>query len=157
VNSSCVWKPHVTVAAVVRDGDRYLMVEEQTSRGIAFNQPAGHLEPDEDLIEATLRETFEESGWRIAVDGVIGIYLWETDHQRTYLRVALSGSPIEQCGDCPLDDGIIATHWLTYQQIASGDYRLRSPLVLRCLDDQRAGHLYDLALLQHLPPGEASE
>lgn len=139
----------VTVAAIVERGQRFLMIEEHASGQIVFNQPAGHLEPGESLLDAVVRETREETGLEFTPQQLLGIYLWRTERQRkTFLRVAFCGSAEDPTTKPELDPVIVATHWLTRAEI--GEQALRSPLVLRCLDDYRAGVRFPLASVNDL-------
>lgn len=145
------FQPDVTVASVVERDGRFLMVEEVASGSRVFNQPAGHLENNESLLQAALRETLEETAWRISLDHLIGVYLWQSpvDH-RTFLRVAFAGRCHTHESWRNLDDGIVRALWLSHDEIRSLGGRLRSPLVLRCLDDYLAGIRYPLAMLSHV-------
>lgn len=153
-----VWKPDVTVAAIAERDGQFLLVEERASGRIVLNQPAGHLEERESLIEAVARETLEETGWHFVATHVVGVYVWRPDHgQRTFLRVAFCGSLEAHDPTRPLDHGILRTRWLTREQIASPAARLRSPMVLRCVDDYLAGTRYPCSLISHLvsaPPAQ---
>lgn len=141
----------VTVAAVVERDGRFLMVEERACGRIVFNQPAGHLEPHESLIDAVVRETREETGHRFAPHHVLGIYLWQSEETGTsFLRVTFFGAVDAPVGTPQLDEGIIAAHWMTRNQLLSRSEQLRSPLVLRCIDDYRAGARFPLDCLTHL-------
>lgn len=82
------FRPNVTVAAIIRWQDRYLLVEEQEHSGRhVFNQPAGHLEHGENLVEAVMREVQEETGLTLTPDGWVGVYLFSTPYRKlTYLR-----------------------------------------------------------------------
>lgn len=141
----------VTVAAVVERDGRFLMVEERSCGRIVFNQPAGHLEPRESLTDAVVRETLEETGHRFVPQHVLGIYLWQSEETGvSFLRVAFFGLVDSPVGTPQLDDGIIAAHWMTRNQLLSRTEQLRSPLVLRCIDDYRAGARFPLACLTHL-------
>jgi 8-oxo-dGTP pyrophosphatase MutT (NUDIX family) len=132
------WSPSVTVAAVIRQDDRFLMVEERPDGEVVINQPAGHLEFGETLIEAICREVLEETGRRFAPTGLVGIYQWTLpDSEQTYLRFCFSGDVGERLSGLRLDSDIIANHWLTVDEIAHGNLPARSPLVLRCLEDAR--------------------
>jgi len=145
------FRPDVTVATVVERDGRFLMVEETAAGRRVFNQPAGHLEPDESLIEAAIRETLEETAWRVSVDALVGLYLWQSPSDRkTFLRVAFAGSCRSHEAARELDDGIIRAIWLNRSEIGTLGPRLRSPLVLRCLDDYLAGVRHPLSLLSHL-------
>ena len=145
-----VWKPHVTVAAVVEREGRYLIVEEDVRGERVFNNPAGHLEPGESLVDAVRRETLEETGWEFEPDAITGVYLWK-NAEATFLRVAFRGRCLKHNPDRRLDHGIVAAHWLTREELAGGRYPLRTPLVLNCIDDLLAGRRYPLELLSYIP------
>lgn len=143
--------PHVTVATVVEDQGRFLLVEEMANNRAVFNQPAGHLEADESLIQAALRETLEETGWEVELTAVIGIYLYTAPSNGvTYQRVCFSARPVRQIPGIPLDEGIIAPHWLSRDEINARADRLRSELVLRCIDDFIKGPLFPLELIRDI-------
>jgi ADP-ribose pyrophosphatase YjhB (NUDIX family) len=144
-----VWKPHVTVAAVIEREGRFLLVEEETPRGLQFNQPAGHFEENEDLLAAVKREVLEETAWQFEPEHVTAIQLWRRNPKEpTFLRVCFSGTCHSHNPEQALDTGIVATHWLTRDEIAEHTARLRSPLVLLAIDDYLAGRRFPLALLQ---------
>lgn len=148
-----MWTPHVTVAAIAQQGERFLMVEEKAQGRLVINNPAGHLEQAESFIEAVQRETLEETGWEFEPNAVTGIYLWtNTSLQTTFLRIAFCGRCIRQYTDRPLDAGIVDIKWLTRSELANRDVSLRSPLVLRCIDDYLASRRYPLDLLTCLDP-----
>lgn len=111
------WFPHATVATIVAHDNRYLLVEEHAEHGIAFNQPAGHLEEGETLIEAAIRETLEETGWQVEVTALLGISRYVATNAQTYLRFSFIAKPLSHDPTLPLDDGIIAAHWLSRQEI----------------------------------------
>ncbi|HMM45586.1 MAG TPA: NUDIX hydrolase [Candidatus Macondimonas sp.] len=140
-NSLAIWKPHVTVAAVAQRENRFLLVEEQGRDNTVFNQPAGHLEPGESLIEAVIRETLEETGYRFEPRGVVALYLWRPTpmSDRTILRVNFWGDLTEQAHPGPLDPDIVATHWFDAGALRAQVDRLRSPLVLRAVEDFARG------------------
>jgi 8-oxo-dGTP pyrophosphatase MutT (NUDIX family) len=144
-----VWKPHVTVAAIIEQDQRFLFVEEETSNGLRFNQPAGHLEDGEDLIAAVKREVMEETAWQFEPEYIVSIQLWRKNPDfPSFVRVCFSGhchshNPIQQ-----LDEGITATHWLTRDEIETERHRLRSPLVLISLDEYLSGQRCPLSLLK---------
>ena len=130
------WSPSVTVAAVIRRQDRYLMVEECPDGTAVINQPAGHLEFGETLLEAVCREVLEETGCAFTPSGLLGVYQWTLpDTERTYLRFCFCGAVGDPIPGCSLDPEIIATHWLTLAEIGDGRLPTRSPLVLRCIKD----------------------
>ncbi len=140
-----IWKPHVTVATVVKQADRYLLVEEDIRGKHVFNQPAGHLDPNETLIEAAKRETLEETGYVVEITGLIGIYQWHHEaRDKHFIRHAFAAQAITQVENAQLDDGIIAAHWLTLSDLVTGDYALRSPMVLRNIHDFERGEPYSL-------------
>lgn len=134
------WNPEVTVAAVVERDRRFLMVEERIQGRLVLNQPAGHLEDRETLLEAAIRETREETAWRFAPEALVGIYLWRNPStERTFLRFTFCGTVDDHRPAQPLDTGIVRAAWFTHEQLRAQEARLRSPLVLRCLDDYLAG------------------
>jgi len=148
--SAEIWKPNVTVAAVVERDGRFLLVEEDTDDGRRFNQPAGHLECRESLVDAVAREALEETGYRFVPRYLVGIYSWRNEvRDVTYLRFAFGGELAGHEPDRPLDDGIVAARWLTADEVRAGADRHRSPLVVRCVDDWLAGRRYPLDLLTH--------
>ena len=130
-----------------QDG-RFLLVQERVSGKTVYNQPAGHLEDNESLIDAVIRETREESGWQFEPERITGIYRWrQQSQQQTYLRVAFAGRGLAHDPACTLDDGIEGTVWLTVEEIRRQADSLRSPLVMRSIDDYLAGADFPLALL----------
>jgi len=140
------WCPDLTVAAIVVRDDRFLVVEERINGQLVLNQPAGHVEDGESIIAACIRETLEESAWLFTPQHLIGTYLWRTPRSgRTSLRFAFCGEVSDYDPQRRLDRGIVATHWLTRQQLADQTHRLRGPLVLRCIDDYLAGQRFDLS------------
>lgn len=146
-----IWQPDVTVATVVvRDG-RFLMVEETASGRLVLNQPAGHLEPDESVLVAAVRETMEETAWEVKLTGFIGAYQWKASETgRHYLRMAFAADPVAHFPERALDDGIVQALWLTPEQLLSEQARHRSPLVWRVLEDYLAGQRYPLSLLSQI-------
>jgi 8-oxo-dGTP pyrophosphatase MutT (NUDIX family) len=148
-----VWKPDVTVAAVAERDGKFLFVEERASGRVVLNQPAGHLEDGETLLEAVVRETLEETAWQFEPRAVVGVYVWRPAHlTRTFLRIAFAGELGAHDPARPLDRGILRTRWLTRGQLDGPAMRLRSPLVSQCVDDYMAGARYPLSLISHLMP-----
>lgn len=143
-----VWKPNVTVAAVIEQAQRFLLVREQVDGSVVINQPAGHLEPEESLEAAVRREVLEETGYRFEPRAVIGIYLLPRPAQQTsYLRICFSGTCALDSPTQALDKDILDTRWFSRQELLAHDEPLRSALVLRCIDDYLAGRRYPLELL----------
>ena len=145
------WQPDVTVATlVVRDG-RLLCVEERANGQLVINQPAGHLEPDESLVEAAVRETREETGWNVRITHVVGAYQWKaTETGRHYLRFAFAAEPLDEIPGAALDEGIVRTLWLTPQELQAEQARHRSPLVWRTVADYLGGNRHPLSLVAQL-------
>jgi len=145
------WQPDVTVATVVvRDG-RFLMVEEQANDRLVINQPAGHLEPDESLLAAAVRETMEETAWEVNLTAFIGAYQWKAPETgRHYLRLAFAADPVRHFPERALDEGIVQALWLTPEELASEHTRHRSPLVWKVLEDYLAGQRHPLSLLSNI-------
>ena len=139
-----IWKPNVTVASVIESDGKFLLVEEHTPEGILYNQPAGHLEPGESLMEGAIRETLEESGYGFEPRAVVGIYQWRK-RDTTYLRFAFAGRITHHEPERNLDEGIIAAHWLTPGEIRKD--RLRSPMVWRAMEDFLSGMRYPLDII----------
>ena len=145
-----IWKPNVTVAAVVQRDGKFLLVEEETDAGLAFNQPAGHLEQGEALVDAVVREALEETAYHFKPTHLVGIYNWRHPTKDvTYLRFAFAGELRGWEADRPLDEGIVAARWLMLDEVRATQARHRSPLILRCVDDLLAGKRYPLDLLVH--------
>ncbi|MBK1690792.1 NUDIX hydrolase [Ectothiorhodospira mobilis] len=152
------WTPRVTVAAVVERDGRFLLVEEQADGRRVFNQPAGHLEEGESLLQATARETLEETGRVFTPQSLVGIYRWRHPQSGlTFLRVAVAGEVGERVPGSCLDPDILDTHWLSRETLAREPDGLRSPLVLRCIDDYRAGRRHPLELLVDLGPAPGAQ
>jgi 8-oxo-dGTP pyrophosphatase MutT (NUDIX family) len=144
-------KLDLTVAAIAERDGRFLFVQERSARRIVLNQPAGHVEDGESLVDAVVRETREETARDFAPRAVTGLYLWRGPGGRTVLRVSFAGSVGEQDERAALDRSIIRTVWLNRDEAGARSRELRSPLVLRCIDDYLRGARYPLALLNHLP------
>ena len=145
------WKPHVTVAAIIENEGKYLMIEEVCNGKTVINQPAGHLEDKETLINAVIRETLEESAWHFTPEIITGIYQWTAPSSgKTYLRVCFYGSCNHHEPERRLDDDIIRSLWLSRNELLHAP--LRSPLVLLGIDDYLAGKRYPLELLTSLSP-----
>jgi len=157
---SARWKPSVTVAAVVERAGRYLLVEEHTPEGLKLNQPAGHLDPGETPLQAVVRECLEETACTLLPQALLGVYLARFERPAqggqaaediTYLRFAYCGTVGEPEPGRALDQPIVRTLWLTPDELRAQAQRLRSPLVLRCIDDHQAGIRHALDAVQADP------
>jgi 8-oxo-dGTP pyrophosphatase MutT (NUDIX family) len=138
-------RPDVTVAAIAETDGRFLVVVERINRRLLFNQPAGHVERGETLLAAVVREAREETAWRFEPQALLGVYLWHNPtNGRQILRFAFTGRVRDHDPAQRLDRGIIATHWLTREELEVRQPRLRSPLVLRCVHDYLAGRHHPL-------------
>ena len=145
------WKPHATVAAIVEQQGQFLLVEETTDRGNRFNQPAGHLEDNETLFNAVIRETLEETAYTFAPQSLLGIYHWKHVHNdTTYLRFAFIGSVTSHQPELALDVGIIRAVWMTIDEIRSKAALMRSPQVITCIEDYLSGKQFPLDVIKHL-------
>ncbi|HSM98863.1 MAG TPA: NUDIX hydrolase [Gallionella sp.] len=145
-----IWKPNVTVAAVIERDGRFLLVEEETAQGVRFNQPAGHLEADESILAAVTREVLEESACHFVPQHLLGIYRWHSaESDTTYLRFAFTGAVTGHETGRPLDTGILQAVWMTPEEIRTTQARHRSPLILRCVEDYLENKRYPLDLLVH--------
>ncbi|MDP1766000.1 MAG: NUDIX hydrolase [Methylotenera sp.] len=145
------WKPHATVAAIVEDNGKFLLVEEATDRGNRFNQPAGHLEDNETLIQAVIRETLEETAYAFKPESLLGVYHWKHEHNdTTYLRFAFIGNVSNHQANMALDEGIIRTVWMTADEIRNNAKLIRSPQVLTCIEDYLRGQKFPLEVLTNL-------
>jgi 8-oxo-dGTP pyrophosphatase MutT (NUDIX family) len=144
------WQPHVVVAALVQRDGRFLFVEEETAEGLRLNQPAGHWERGETLIEAVRREALEETAHRIEPTALLGCYT--THYPRrdiTYLRFAYLCDVAGFEPGRTLDTGIVRAVWLTPDELAASAVPHRSPLVLRCVRDALAGNRFPLDFVSH--------
>lgn len=144
-----IWKPHVTVAALIERQGQFLLVEEETAQGLRLNQPAGHLEEGESLAQACVRETLEETAYRFTPHALVGVYQWQSpDNGVTYLRFAFAGEAEGPLADRTLDEGIVRAMWMSLEEVQLSRARHRSPLVARCIEDFIAGRRYPLNLIE---------
>lgn len=145
-----IWKPNVTVAAVVERDGRFLVVEEETDDGLRFNQPAGHLDEGESLVQAAAREALEETAYQFRPEFLVGIYQWPRPAgDITYLRFAFGGAITGFDPDRPLDSGIVRAVWMSLDELRATRERHRSPLILQCCEDYMAGRRFPLDLIRH--------
>jgi ADP-ribose pyrophosphatase YjhB (NUDIX family) len=145
-----IWKPNVTVAALMEQDGRFLLVEEETADGLRFNQPAGHLNEGESLADACAREALEETAWGFTPESLVGIYQWKRPQgDITYLRFAFAGKVGAQDTARKLDEGIVRAMWMTPLEISACQERHRSPLIQQCVADWLSGRRYPLDLIRH--------
>lgn len=144
-------RPAVTVATIVERDESFLLVEEETRYGLRLNQPAGHLETGESLPAAAVRETLEETAWRVEPTALVGVYRWDApDNGETFVRFAFAADARNHDPSRALDAGIVRALWLRYDDIVARRAVHRSPLVLRCLDDYRAGRRWPVDLVREV-------
>ncbi len=143
---SAIPAPHVTVATIVARDGALLFIEEESFSGaeLVLNQPAGHLELGETLIEAAVRETLEESAWTVRPTHLVGIYQWRAPDGHEFVRFGFAAEPVQHHPERTLDTGIHRTLWLTPSQMRAEQSRLRSPMVEALVDDWLAGMRYPL-------------
>ena len=138
------------MATIVSDADgRLLLVQEQVHGQSVLNQPAGHLEAGESLQDAARRECLEETGWDVELTALVGIYQWEAPDGTPFLRFTFAATPLEHHPERPLDDGIEQAIWLTPDALARTG-NLRSPLVLRCVQDWLSRPPHPLSVVELL-------
>lgn len=141
------WKPHATVAVITEKDGRFLMVEERSRGRVVFNQPAGHVEQYEGILDAARREALEETGWEVEPRHFLGLYTYVVPaNDTTYYRFCFVADAVKHTTD-ELDDDIIAAHWLTYDELRERQEKLRSPLVLKCIEDYLAGRRFPLSVI----------
>jgi ADP-ribose pyrophosphatase YjhB (NUDIX family) len=139
--------PHATVATVVEKDGRYLMVHEHRDNKWVYNQPAGHIENGEGIIDAAIRETLEETAWEVEPQAIAGISIYHAPNGISYLRTTLVCKPIKHHAKRDLDPDIHKAIWLTYEELLEKSEQMRSPIVLKVINDVRQGLLYPLAML----------
>lgn len=140
-------RPHTTVATIVERAGRYLLVKEQRDGKIVYNQPAGHLEAGESVIQAAIRETLEETGWHILPTRFGSLTSYHAPNGVSYLRATLIAEAIEEVPNAELDEGILEAVWMNYEEILMIEDQLRSPIVKKVIDDYRLGISYPLDLI----------
>ena len=153
------WKPSVTVAAIIVQDGRFLLIEEHTPEGLRLNNPAGHLDPGESIVDGCTREALEETAHVFTPEALVGVYLSRFQRPQahdetqdiTYLRFAFCGSVGEVQAGRALDTGIVRTLWLTPDEIRTSADRHRSPLVVQCMEDYLRGQRYPLSLIHTHP------
>lgn len=145
------WKPNATVAAIIEQNGKFLLVEETTDRGNRYNQPAGHLEDGESLIQAVIRETMEEAAYEFTPEFLLGVYQWKhTLNDTTYLRFAIIGRASRHYPMQELDEGIVQAVWMDIDEMRDKAGLMRSPQVLTCAEDYLAGKRFPLNVITNL-------
>ncbi len=144
-----IWTPITTVAAVIERDNRFLFVEELINNKMTLNQPAGHLEDNESLIEAVIRETQEETAWQFSPQSLVGVYQWRADNNDTYIRYCFTGDLISHDPAQALDPDIHQAVWLDLEAFLERKSHVRSPLVMDCIQDYLAGERHPLSLLHN--------
>ncbi|HET8705588.1 MAG TPA: NUDIX hydrolase [Pseudomonadales bacterium] len=152
MSAASEWYPHAVVATIVENQGRFLVVEELVDGQRVINQPAGHVDEGETILQAAKRETLEETAWEVEPTELIGMYVLHAANGITYHRLCFAAKAIRQT-DNPLDKDILGPLWLTRDELASGHYVLRSPLVLKCIDDYLAGRRFPLDFIYEAPRG----
>ena len=145
------WSPHITVAAVLEKDQQFLFVQENIADKRVINQPAGHLEDNETLLQATCREVLEETGWYYQPTSLVGIYHWKSPNDaETFIRFCFTGYLIEHDASRELDNVIEQVLWLSMDEVQKRKHEMRSPLVTRCVEDYQSGSRIDLSVLNHI-------
>lgn len=148
-------RPELTVAAIIEQDGRFMFIEERVGGCLVINQPAGHVEPGETLLQAVCRETLEETAWTFLPEAMVGIYLWSRGAgQPSFLRVAYSGHCSDHDKHRVLDTGIERVLWLSRDELLARTPQLRSPMVLRAVDDYLAGIRYPADLIRDIEPAQ---
>jgi 8-oxo-dGTP pyrophosphatase MutT (NUDIX family) len=147
-----IWLPHSSVATIVEKAGLFLMVEEMDGARTVFNQPAGHLEANETLFDAAIRETLEETQWQVELTAFLGLYHYPAPNGITYIRHCFIANALAHRPECKLDEGIIAAHWFSADTILAPDFKARSPLVTKVLRDYLSGISFPLSIIYHHQP-----
>lgn len=143
-----IWKPNVVVAAVAERGGKFLLVEEEVGGRVVINQPAGHWDPGETLLQACVRETLEETAYAFKPTALLGVFPLPTgEGDKTYLRFAFSGEVGAHDSTRSLDVGILRALWLSVEQVRACRAAHRTPLVMECIERYLAGTRYPLEVI----------
>ncbi|WP_314418572.1 NUDIX hydrolase [Pseudescherichia vulneris] len=141
-----MFKPHVTVACVVHAQGKFLVVEETINDKALWNQPAGHLEANETLVQAAARELWEETGIDAIPQHFIRMHQWIAPDNTPFLRFLFAIELNETCATWPNDGDIDRCLWVTAEEILTAS-NLRSPLVAESIRCYQSGQRYPLALI----------
>ena len=140
--------PHITVATIVERASKFLMVKENSGGRLVYNQPAGHVEVKESLLDAAIRETLEETAWRVSLEKLLGIYQYTSpENGITYIRHCFIAKAIEPRTERDLDEDIAEAVWVSLEDLEQRESEMRSPLVLEAIRDYRKGVNYPLSLI----------
>ena len=140
--------PHITVATIVERAGNFLMVKENSGGRLVYNQPAGHVEVKESLLDAAIRETLEETSWRVNLEKLLGIYQYTSpENGITYIRHCFIAKAIEPKTDRDLDEDIAEAVWVSLEELEQREFEMRSPLVLEVIRDYLKGVSYPLSLI----------
>lgn len=145
------WKPNATVATIIEHAGRFLMVEEFSDGNLVINQPAGHIDQDESILDAARRETLEETGHHVELTDLVGIYTFKAPNGNTYYRFCFGASVLRHDKKATIDPDIENVIWLSEDEIKAQAERHRSPLVAVCLRDYLAGQRLPLSLIYEHP------
>lgn len=151
-----IWTPRATVATIVEQDGRFLFVDEVADGRRVLNQPAGHVDEREPILQAALRETIEETGWEVEITHLVGIYTYTNPELITYYRFCYAARPLRQIPDAKLDHDIIGPVWLSLEELNARREQWRSPLVIKCVEDYIAGHRFPLDLVYEHPFTESA-
>ena len=146
-----IWTPHATVATILEQDGKYLLVEEIVEGKTGLNQPAGHVEENESILSAAVRETLEETGWHVQLTHLVGVYTYLAPNGVTYYRFCFAGECIQQEPNATLDEDIIGPVWLDLDEIQRRKAQWRSPLLIQCIEDYAQGKQYPLDLIYEHP------
>lgn len=146
-----IWTPHATVATILEQDGKYLLVEEIVEGKTGLNQPAGHVEENESILSAAVRETLEETGWHVQLTHLVGVYTYLAPNGVTYYRFCFAVECIQQEPNATLDEGIIGPVWLDLDEIQQRKAQWRSPLLIQCIEDYAQGKRYPLDLIYEHP------
>jgi len=139
------WFSHLTVAVIVEQDGKFLFVEEHPRHNNVINQPAGHVEENEPILDAVQRETLEETGYIIKPEAIVGIYYFQGTNGVTYMRVCFAASIVRQEHAGPIDPDISARHWFSMDELKTR--ALRSSVVIECIEDYLSGKRYPLDII----------
>jgi 8-oxo-dGTP pyrophosphatase MutT (NUDIX family) len=151
-----IWTPRATVATIVEQDGRFLFVDEVADGRRVLNQPAGHVDEREPILQAALRETIEETGWEVEITHLVGIYTYTNPDLITYYRFCYAARPLRQIPDAKLDHDIIGPVWLSLEELNARREQWRSPLVIKCVEDYIAGRRFPLDLVYEHPFTESA-